>query len=224
MTPPLTIVIRFILNGTLSNALHRDHVPLSGTQKTKIAMGIAAGMVCLHEENAIHRDLKSGNVLLDQQYQPVICDFGLSCFLDLLEDSPATSRVGTPACTAPEMMISSTCTNKVDVYSYGIILNEILSGVMPFMGMKLIEVLTALLNRNERLPIPDGAPPALRKPIRCCWELVPEKRPSFDRVFTSSHHIAQPSRENEIDDYARFLLQWRQEKSKKSRRLAKQTK
>jgi serine/threonine protein kinase len=227
MTTPLTIVTRFIPNGVLSNALHRDHVPLFGTQKTNIAMGITSRVVCLHEENAIHRDLKSGNVLLDRQYKPVICDFGLSRFLNLLEDSPTMSRVGTPACTAPEMMISSTYTNKVDVYNYGIILNEILSGVMPFMRMKLMEGLTALLKRNERPPIPDGAPPALRKLIRCCSELVPEKRPSFDRVFHifASHRAAFPgTRENEIDDYARFLLQWCQEKGRKSRRRAKQTK
>jgi hypothetical protein len=62
--------------------------------------------------------------------------------------------------------------------------------------MKLMEVLTALLKRNERPPIPDGALPAMRKLIRCCWKLVPEKRPSFDRVLHifASHRTAFPGK------------------------------
>jgi serine/threonine protein kinase len=60
LTPPLTIVTRFIPNGTLYDALYRGSVQLSGTEKTKIAMGLAAGMACLHEESVVHRDLKSG--------------------------------------------------------------------------------------------------------------------------------------------------------------------
>jgi serine/threonine protein kinase len=157
----------------------------------------------------------------------VICDFGISRFLDALDDSPVMTRVGTPAWTAPEMLLGGTYTNKVDVYSYGIILNEMLSGAMPFKGMKMGDVLTALVKRDERPPIPASGPPHLRKLIRYCWETVPERRPSFARIFHlfANHNAAfAGTRENEINEYAQVLLQWREQRGRKSRRRAKHPK
>ena len=131
---PFSIVTEYMKNGSLFDLLHSEKIndnitikniqKLTQTQKTKIALSIAKGMIYLHENNIIHRDLKSQNILLDNNLLPKISDFGISRFKEN-ENQLLTNQLGTPQWMAPEMFQSNTYTNKVDVYSYAMILYEL---------------------------------------------------------------------------------------------------
>ena len=104
---PYCIVTEYIPNGSIWNVLHNqdNKMFLTGDQKNKIAIGIASGMLELHKHNVVHRDLKSLNILLDENYLPIICDFGSAKLMDDDEDfNIKTGQLGTPAWMAPELL------------------------------------------------------------------------------------------------------------------------
>ncbi|EAX92134.1 TKL family protein kinase [Trichomonas vaginalis G3] len=183
---PFTIVTEFVPSGSLFEALHHKHgaPTLSASNKTLIAIGIAHGMIELHKQNIIHRDLKSLNILLDDRLLPKICDFGISRFGNQGDDT-MTKEIGTPHWMAPEIFESNHYTEKVDVYAYGMILWEMLTESVPFRGRTAIQVATAVVTKNERPPIPSSCPGTLRKLIQLCWDRDPEKRPSFKQIYNT---------------------------------------
>ncbi|XP_010662681.1 probable serine/threonine-protein kinase At1g01540 [Vitis vinifera] len=131
------LVYDYTDNGNLHQWLHAyagSVSPLTWSIRMKIIMGTAKGLAYLHEDiepNAIHRDLKSSNILLDQQWNPKIFDFG---FLKLIGDegSQATTHVAdTPGYLAPEYASTGILTDKSDVYSFGVLIMEIISGRTP---------------------------------------------------------------------------------------------
>ncbi|THG16610.1 G-type lectin S-receptor-like serine/threonine-protein kinase LECRK3 [Camellia sinensis] len=124
------LVYEFLSNGTLASFLFGEKKP-SWNQRTQIALGIARGLVYLHEEcstQIIHCDIKPQNVLLDDYYNARISDFGLAKLLMLNQSktNPATIR-GTKGYVAAEWFNRKPITAKVDVYSYGVLLLEIIT-------------------------------------------------------------------------------------------------
>ncbi|KAK8863692.1 hypothetical protein M9Y10_011382 [Tritrichomonas musculus] len=197
---PYTIVTEYASQGSLYNAIHNKAGSpiLNGTQKTIIAMGIAYGMHRLHKIRVIHRDLKSLNVLLDENCLPKICDFGLSRYIDN-PDTYLTVDIGTPHWMAPELFTSHDYTNKVDVYSYGIILWELLTGTYPFRGYNSVQIAYAVCKEDERPEIPrycgnSLTPDDLKKLIEQCWDKNPNTRPPFISIYKkfANHEIYFP--------------------------------
>jgi len=180
--PPFLIVTPFITNGSLFDYLlpNSRKPPLSPTNKTLIAMGVAYGMMKLHEKGIIHRDLKSPNILLDDRLLPYICDFGIA--RESSQDAQLTKDIGTINWMAPEQMESHTYTNKVDVYSYGMILYEMISHKIPFEGMKPVKIAKIVLSDGLRPPIPKGEKD-IKKLIETCWRSDPTNRPTFEGIF-----------------------------------------
>lgn len=181
---PYSIITEYIPNGSLFNALkHQPDSPnLSPTNKTLIAIGIANGMMSLHNVGIIHRDLKSLNVLLDENLLPKICDFGLSRFTQD-EHNAMSIEIGTPCWMAPEIFESRNYTNKVDVYSFGIVMWEMLTESVPFKGLNAIQVAIKITKENERPEIPPNTPKSLRSLIKKCWDRDPNKRPTFSQIY-----------------------------------------
>ena len=182
-TFPYSIVTEYIPKGSLYEALqHRPGAPrLSPSHKTLIAIGISHGMMELHRQGVMHRDLKTLNILLDDRLLPRICDFGISRFAD--DSDEMTKEIGTPHWMAPEMWESDHYTEKVDVYAFGMILWEMVTEQTPFKGKSSIQVATAVCKNNERPPIPSSCPTTLKNLIQMCWHRDPEKRPSFKQIF-----------------------------------------
>ena len=212
ITSPFAIITEFMCNGSLYDWIRGKEQKLTGTQKTLIAMGIAAGMARLHEQNVVHRDLKSLNVLLDENMLPKICDFGISTVVETGSTVLTTRRIGTPAWTAPEMFDGGGYTNKVDVYSYGMVLYEMVSGEQPFRGMKGIEILKAVVERQERPRMPIRAPHQLKKLMQICWNANPSKRPSFETIYElfASEKAQFPDTDvEEVRKYKNMLNEWR---------------
>jgi len=107
--------------------------PLSWENRLKIIAGTARGLAYLHEDSnvrIIHRDIKCGNILLDDRFNPKVADFGLAKFFPEDETHVFTRVGGTKGYTVPEYAVHGQLTEKADVYSYGIVVLEIVSGRM----------------------------------------------------------------------------------------------
>lgn len=180
-SPKISIITQFMSGGSLYSRLHSkySYTKLQSTQLSVIALGIAYGMTYLHSNNIIHRDLKSLNILLDANSLPTISDFGTSA----RKNSPRlTGGVGTAQWMAPEVLDSKPYDHKVDVYSYGMILWEMLTGDIPFNGLTQMEVALSVVTQKIRPKIPLNCPKNLARLIRTCWDDDPAKRPEFRRI------------------------------------------
>uniref|UniRef100_A0A6S8IK00 Protein kinase domain-containing protein n=2 Tax=Amphora coffeiformis TaxID=265554 RepID=A0A6S8IK00_9STRA len=164
-----------------------SHVPPKSTWPwilvKKVACGSARGMNYLHSGKppVLHRDLKSANILLDESYTPKVCDFGLSRLK--AQDRSMTGNCGTVQWMAPEVLANQAYNEKADIYSYGIILWELLTRQCPYDDMSAIQCALAVLNRNHRPEIPRWCPPALQVLIRSCLKKNPEERPNFTEIL-----------------------------------------
>ncbi|CAJ1942400.1 unnamed protein product [Cylindrotheca closterium] len=149
----------------------------------RVASGAARGMVYLHSGSppVLHRDLKSANLLLDESYNAKVCDFGLSRIK--AQERSMTGNCGTVQWMAPEVLANLSYNEKADVYSYGIIVWELLSRECPYDGMSPIQCALAVLNRDKRPDIPKWCPPQLHALIKSCTKKDPAQRPSFDQIL-----------------------------------------
>ncbi|XP_027077006.2 G-type lectin S-receptor-like serine/threonine-protein kinase RLK1 [Coffea arabica] len=123
------LVYEYMSHGTLARLLLHDPKP-SWNLRTQIAIGIARGLVYLHEEcrtQIIHCDIKPQNVLLDEYFNARISDFGLAKLLMISQSQTMTSIRGTKGYVAPEWFRNNQINAKVDVYSFGVLLLEIIS-------------------------------------------------------------------------------------------------
>ena len=122
------LVYEFLSNGTLASFLFGDSKP-TWNQRINIAIGIARGLLYLHEEcstQIIHCDIKPQNILLDDYYNARITDFGLAKLLKMDQSQTLTAIRGTKGYVAPEWFRNMAITTKVDVYSYGVMLLEMI--------------------------------------------------------------------------------------------------
>ncbi|OHT07673.1 TKL family protein kinase [Tritrichomonas foetus] len=186
---PFCIITKYIPGGSLFHVLRRKPFNLTGTDLTLIAYGVALAMKYIHGKTLIHRDLKTQNILIDEKNFPVICDFGSTRVLDKV----MTGQCGTPNYMAPEFIRSEPYDQSVDVYSYGMILWEMLTKEVPFVGKDPAQVIYLILS-GKSIEIPEDAPEGLKRLILACLSSNPSSRPSFDTIvelFESSTPIFQ---------------------------------
>lgn len=131
------LVYEYMPHGALSKHLFhwRDlHLePLSWKRRLVIALDVARGIEYLHtlaQQSFIHRDLKSSNILLDDEFRAKVSDFGLVKLVPDRENSVATRLAGTFGYLAPEYAVTGKVSTKVDVFSFGVVLMELLTGLM----------------------------------------------------------------------------------------------
>jgi serine/threonine protein kinase len=129
------LVTEYLENGSLFDQLHKKHKKFTEVEKIEIAYEIVKGMVYLHNmKNLLHRDLKSSNVLIGEDWNVVkLCDFGLS---GQKKKRTKHTRVGTYQWMAPEVVRNEKKVDeKSDVYSFGVILWELLTEKVPYQGL-----------------------------------------------------------------------------------------
>ncbi|KAF6158183.1 hypothetical protein GIB67_014977 [Kingdonia uniflora] len=125
------LVYEFLTRGSLENHLFRRSLPLPWSSRIKIALGAAKGLAFLHEghEPVIYRDFKTSNILLDVDYNAKLSDFGLAKAGPRGDNTHVSTRVvGTYGYAAPEYVMTGHLTSKSDVFSFGVVLLEILTG------------------------------------------------------------------------------------------------
>ncbi|KAI3519027.1 hypothetical protein L1887_07998 [Cichorium endivia] len=130
--PEFLLVLEYMANGSLEKYLYGEkRGNLRWKQRFDIIFGTARGLAYLHEQyhvTIIHRDIKPSNILLDNDFQPKIADFGLARLLPEDQTHISTIFAGTRGYTAPEYAIDGKLSEKVDTYSFGIVVLEIVSG------------------------------------------------------------------------------------------------
>ncbi|KAG0456282.1 hypothetical protein HPP92_024070 [Vanilla planifolia] len=129
------LVYEYVMNNTLEFHLHgSDRPTMNWPTRLKIALGIAKGLAYLHEDcypKIIHRDIKAANILLDYNFEAKVADFGLAKFASDKNTHISTRVMGTFGYLAPEYASSGKLTDKSDVFSYGVMLLELITGRLP---------------------------------------------------------------------------------------------
>ncbi|XP_057759287.1 proline-rich receptor-like protein kinase PERK1 [Arachis stenosperma] len=151
------LVYEFVPNNTLEFHLHgRGRPTMDWPTRLRIALGSAKGLSYLHEDchpKIIHRDIKAANILLDFKFEAKVADFGLAKFSSDVNTHVSTRVMGTFGYLAPEYASSGKLTDKSDVFSYGVMLLELITGRRPvdktqtFMEDSLVDWARPLLNR-----------------------------------------------------------------------------
>uniref|UniRef100_A0A6B2L2R1 non-specific serine/threonine protein kinase n=1 Tax=Arcella intermedia TaxID=1963864 RepID=A0A6B2L2R1_9EUKA len=187
------IVQEYMPGGDVEKLLRNPHVSMTLYRRMQMAYDAALGVNWLHCSNPafIHRDLKSSNLLVDDNGKVKVCDFGLAQVkpnaANLIDEDHAR---GTPLWMAPEVMQFKEFNEKADVYSFGIVLWELLTRKEPFSHHKVYSKFRkAVCEKYERPEIPEDTVPSLARLIKQCWAPDPKVRPSFKEIITHLEHI-----------------------------------
>ncbi|XP_038819197.1 ephrin type-B receptor 1-B-like [Salvelinus namaycush] len=195
---PVMIVTEFMENGALDSFLRQNDGQFTVIQLVGMMRGISAGMKYLSEMNYVHRDLAARNILVNSNLVCKVSDFGLSRYLqDDTSDPSYTSSLGGKIpvrWTAPEAIAYRKFTSASDVWSYGIVMWEVMSfGERPYWDMSNQDVINAI-EQDYRLPPPMDCPSALHQLMLDCWQKDRNARPRFtDIVNTLDKMIRNPA-------------------------------
>ncbi|CAD6184941.1 unnamed protein product [Caenorhabditis auriculariae] len=186
---PFYIITEYMSNGSLLHYLRNDGSALGIQALVDMASQIANGMTYLEERKLVHRDLAARNVLVGDKISGVpvvkVADFGLA--RKLMEEDIYEARTGAKfpiKWTAPEAATCGNFTVKSDVWSYGILLYEIMTkGQVPYPGMHNREVVEQV-DLGYRMPMPRTCPEAIYNEVMLrCWDKNPDRRPTFSYLY-----------------------------------------
>lgn len=188
---PMMIVTEYLPKGDLCEYL-KAKGPLKAAKAVRFAMDIARGMNYLHEnrpEAIIHRDLEPSNILRDDSGYLKVADFGVSKMLKFTsrvkEDRPLTCQDSSCRYVAPEVFRNEEYDTKVDVFSFALILQEMIEGRPPFSLKNEAEVPKVYASKERppfRAPAKNYAH-GLKELIEDCWNENPAKRPTFRQII-----------------------------------------
>ncbi|ONI08564.1 hypothetical protein PRUPE_5G185500 [Prunus persica] len=197
------LIYDYLAMGSLDGFLHEQGLeerPLNWNARLRIALGSARGIAYLHHDcspKIVHRDIKSSNILLDENLEPRVSDFGLAKLL-VDEDAHVTTVVaGTFGYLAPEYLQSGRATQKSDVYSFGVLLLELVTGKRPTdptfvkRGLNVVGWMNTLLRENRLHDLVDKrctdadseTVEAILEIAARCTDANPDDRPSMSQVL-----------------------------------------
>ncbi|XP_052152018.1 serine/threonine-protein kinase CTR1-like isoform X2 [Oryza glaberrima] len=183
--PHLSIVTEYLPRGSLFRLINKASAGemLDLRRRLRMALDVAKGINYLHCLNPpiVHWDLKTPNMLVDKNWSVKVGDFGLSRFKANTFIS-SKSVAGTPEWMAPEFLRGEPSNEKCDVYSFGVILWELMTMQQPWNGLSPAQVVGAVAFQNRRLPIPQETVPELAALVESCWDDDPRQRPSFSSI------------------------------------------
>nr|XP_046913274.1 serine/threonine-protein kinase phg2-like isoform X2 [Dermatophagoides farinae] len=202
------IVMEFCPYGQLYEFL-KSGQQLSPSMILEWARQIASGMNYLHSYKIIHRDLKSPNVLISYNDTLKISDFG-TC-KQWNDRSTKMSFTGTVAWMAPEIIRDELCSEKVDIWSYGVVLWELLNCEIPYRDVDSSAIIWGVGNSSLTLPIPSGLPRGFDLLLQQCWNVKPRNRPSFRQILMHLDIANTELASIEANQFFIIQQQWRDE-------------
>jgi len=186
------LVIEHAPGGTLKAWLHQDGKKKSLSERLGVALDVARAFAYLESRtpSVMHRDLKPSNVFLGADGRALVADFGLARFV-AASGEQLTGETGTYIYMAPEVIRSEHYDGRADVFSYGILLYELVTGIEPYQPHHStgIQIATAVADRAFRPTIPESTHPGLSAIIEMCWQQDAHERPSFRTVLDSMENM-----------------------------------
>ncbi|XP_056287329.1 mitogen-activated protein kinase kinase kinase 13 isoform X2 [Pseudoliparis swirei] len=173
------------------------------------ATGIASGMNYLHLHKIIHRDLKSPNVLVTYNDTVKISDFGTA--KELSDKSTKMSFAGTVAWMAPEVIRNEPVSEKVDIWSFGVVLWELLTGEIPYKDVDSSAIIWGVGSNSLHLPVPSTCPDGFKILMKQTWQSKPRNRPSFRQILLHLDIAAADVLGAPHEAYFKSQSEWREE-------------
>jgi len=184
----IAIVTELMSGGSLHTILHGREVKPPLERRLRFAVDACLGLAYLHRESntVLHRDLKPLNLLVDCNGTLKVADFGISQMKISIGENETDLDgyyASSNAWVAPEVFGGSPYTDKSDVFSFGVILWEILTCEVPWEGMNSLVVLTQVFKKSHRPELPATCSPILRSLIERCWSQDPQDRPKMKEIL-----------------------------------------
>uniref|UniRef100_A0A3Q4GE25 Mitogen-activated protein kinase kinase kinase 12 n=1 Tax=Neolamprologus brichardi TaxID=32507 RepID=A0A3Q4GE25_NEOBR len=206
--PCYCIIMEYCAQGQLYEVLRAGR-KITPSLLMDWAMGIAGGMNYLHLHKIIHRDLKSPNILITYDDAVKISDFGTS--KELNDKSTKMSFAGTVAWMAPEVIRNEPVSEKVDIWSFGVVLWEMLTGEVPYKDVDSSAIIWGVGNNSLQLPVPDSCPESFKLLLRQCWNCKPRNRPSFRQILLHLDIASADILSTPQETYFKSQAEWRDE-------------
>ncbi|OMO80028.1 hypothetical protein CCACVL1_13213 [Corchorus capsularis] len=187
--PSLCIVTEFMSGGSVYDYLHKQKGVFKLPSLLKVAIDISKGMNYLHQNNIIHRDLKAANLLMDENEVVKVADFGVARVK--AQSGVMTAETGTYRWMAPEVIEHKPYDHKADVFSFGIVLWELLTGKLPYDYLTPLQAAVGVVQKGLRPTIPKNTNPKLADLLVRCWQQDPTQRPDFSEIIEILQQIAK---------------------------------
>ncbi|XP_033135699.1 serine/threonine-protein kinase STY8 isoform X2 [Brassica rapa] len=186
-SPTLCIVTEFMARGSIYDFLHKQKCAFKLQTLLKVALDVAKGMCYLHQNNIIHRDLKTANLLMDEHGLVKVADFGVARVQ--IESGVMTAETGTYRWMAPEVIEHKPYSHKADVFSYAIVLWELLTGDIPYAFLTPLQAAVGVVQKGLRPKIPKKTHPRVKGLLERCWQQEPKERPDFEEIIEMLQQI-----------------------------------
>ncbi|KAI3706086.1 hypothetical protein L1987_76341 [Smallanthus sonchifolius] len=190
----------FMAGGSLYDFLHNQRGHFDVPTIIKIALHISKGMNYLHQNNIIHRDLKSANLLMDENG---VSKLSLLCLVIIVKISDfgvarvqnksgiMTAETGTYRWMAPEVIEHRPYSQKADVFSFGIVVWELLTKKLPYANLNPLQAAIGVVQKGLRPVIPKHTHPEIAGLLEQCWQQDPSLRPEFSEIITVLLHCSK---------------------------------
>ncbi|CAL1355461.1 unnamed protein product [Linum trigynum] len=179
--PNLCIVTEFMSGGSMYDHLHKRKECFNLQSLLRVAVDVSRGMNYLHRNNIIHRDLKAANLLVDENGVVKVADFGVARVQD--RSGVMTAETGTYRWMAPEVIEHKPYNHKADVFSFGVMLWELLTGKVPYDNLTPLQAAVGVVQQGLRPSIPKNTHPKLVELLDRCWDRDPCLRPEFSEIL-----------------------------------------
>ncbi|XP_074515628.1 mitogen-activated protein kinase kinase kinase 13 [Sebastes fasciatus] len=209
--PCYCIIMEYCAQGQLYEVLRAGR-KVTPRMLVDWASGIASGMNYLHLHKIIHRDLKSPNVLVTHNDNVKISDFGTS--KELSDKSTKMSFAGTVAWMAPEVIRNEPVSEKVDIWSFGVVLWELLTGEIPYKDVDSSAIIWGVGSNSLHLPVPSTCPDGFKILMKQTWQGKPRNRPSFRQILLHLDIAAADILGAPQETYFKSQAEWREEVKK----------
>ncbi|XVE48801.1 hypothetical protein DITRI_Ditri01bG0031800 [Diplodiscus trichospermus] len=187
--PSLCIITEFMSGGSVYDYLHKQKGVFKLPSLLKVAIDVSKGMNYLHQNNIIHRDLKAANLLMDENEVVKVADFGVARVK--AQSGVMTAETGTYRWMAPEVIEHKPYDHKADVFSFGIVLWELLTGKLPYEYLTPLQAAVGVVQKGLRPTIPKNTNPKLAVLLERCWQQDPTIRPDFSEIIEILQQIAK---------------------------------